>query len=104
MAENHEVIYLGQIQGKEGRYGLVHETKGFEHFNFHLNYDNLSGYLEGAFAMHPWQMEIANGMPLQIRRSSFPGIELSKIDDTTLEKLLEDSGIKNKLGFHIKCY
>jgi len=104
MDENHEVIYLGQVRGKEDTYGLIHKTERFEHFNFGLNYDNLSGYLEGAFAMHPWQMEIANGMPPQVRGSSFPKIEIARMDEATLDKLLEDAGISNKLEFSIRRY
>jgi hypothetical protein len=104
MDENHEVIYLGQVQGKEDRYGLIHHTERADHLSFDLNYDNLVGYLESAFAFRPWEVELANGIPSKIRQGSHPKIEISRMNDVTLDKLLEDAGISNKLEFSIKRY
>lgn len=102
--DNHEIIYLGQVQGKEGLYAIVHKTESYEHFNHNMNYDNIAGYLEGAMAVRPWNVEIANGMPYDVIRTSFPSINIEKLKTENLDKLLEDSKVKHKLRFSIRCF
>jgi len=104
MDENHEVIYLGKVQGEEDRYGLIHHTERADHLSFGLNYYNLSGYLEAAFAFRPWEIEIANGIPSEIRKGFRPKIKFSQIADVTLDELLINARIKSKLEFSIRRY
>lgn len=103
MTEEHQIIYFAKIVDTD-KYALVHWTERKEHFNMALNYDNLTGYLEGAFAMEPWNIEIANGLTDHFKSSYCKNTEIERLDTDSLNKLIDDAGIHSKLEYSIRCY